>query len=52
MIPFLMATTITCSEAHDLVDKMRSYKVEEQTRAEMILIVKEETKGCWDAKAD
>ena len=52
MIPFLIATSLTCSEAHDLVDKMRSYKVEEQTKAEMISIVKEEMKGCWDAKAD
>ena len=52
MIPFLIATSLTCSEAHDLVDKMRSYKVEEQTRAEMISIVKEDTEGCWDAKAD
>ena len=52
MIPFLIATSLTCSEAHDLVDKMRSYKVEEQTRAEMISIVKEEAEGCWDAKAD
>ena len=52
MIPFLIATSLTCSEAHDLVDKMRSYKVEEQTRAEMSSIVKEETEGCWDAKAD
>ena len=52
MIPFLIATSLTCSEAHDLVDKMSSYKVEEQTRAEMISIVKEETEGCWDAKAD
>ena len=52
MFSFLIATSLTCSEAHDLVDKMRSYKVEEQTRAEMISIVKEETEGCWDAKAD
>ena len=49
MIPFLIATSLTCSEAHELVDKMRSYNVEEQTRIEMISIVKEETEGCWDA---
>ena len=49
MIPFLIATSFTCSEAHDLVDKMRAYNVEEQTRIEMISIVKEETEGCWDA---
>ena len=49
MIPFLIATSLTCSEANELVDKMRSYNVEEQTRIEMISIVKEETGGCWDA---
>ena len=47
MIPFLIATSLTCSEAHELVDKMRAYDVEEQTRIEMISIVKEETEGCW-----
>ena len=49
MIPFLIATSLTCSEAHELVDKMRAYNVEEQTRIEMISVVKEETGGCWDA---
>jgi hypothetical protein len=53
MIPFLIATSLTCSETHDLVDKMRTYKVEEETRTEMIQIVKDEAEiGCWDAKAD
>ena len=49
MIPFIIATSLTCSEAHELVDKMRTYRVEEQTKSEMIQIVKEETPGCWDA---
>ena len=48
----VVATTLTCPEAYDLVDKMREYRVEEETRTEMIQIVKEETEGCWDAKAD
>ena len=52
MIPFLIATSLTCSDAHALVDKMRAYDVSEETRTEMIQIVKEETEGCWDAKAD
>tara|TARA_B100000902_G_scaffold172309_1_gene166516 strand:- start:746 stop:904 length:159 start_codon:yes stop_codon:yes gene_type:complete len=52
MIPFLIATSLTCSEAHVLVDKMRTYKVDEEVQAEMIQIVKEEFEGCWDAKAD
>ncbi len=52
MIPFIIATSLTCSEAHELVDKMRTYRVEEQTKSEMIQIVKDETEGCWDANAD
>ena len=52
MIPILLATSLTCSEAHILVDKMSKYKVEDEVKSEMIQIVKEETKGCWDAKAD
>jgi len=52
MIPFLIATSFTCSDAYELVDKMSAYKVSEETRTEMIQIVKEETEGCWDAKAD
>ena len=49
MIPFLLATSLSCSEAQELVEKMRAYKVEDETKSEMIQIVKEETTGCWDA---
>jgi len=49
MIPILLATSITCSEAYDLVDKMSSYKVDDEVKSEMVQIVKEETEGCWDA---
>lgn len=49
MIPILLAASITCSEANDLVEKMRSYKVDDEVKSEMIQIVKEETEGCWDA---
>jgi hypothetical protein len=49
MLPFLIATSLTCSEAYELVERMSAYKVEDQTKAEMISIVKEETEGCWDA---
>ena len=52
MIPFLIATSFTCSEAHTLVDKMSKYNVLEETRSEMIQILKEETEGCWDVKVD
>tara|TARA_B100001250_G_scaffold163179_1_gene140316 strand:+ start:3867 stop:4034 length:168 start_codon:yes stop_codon:yes gene_type:complete len=48
----LIAASLTCSEGYELVDKMREYKIEEEVRAEMVQIVKDETEGCWDAKAD
>ena len=48
MIPFLLATSLTCSEAQELVDKMSTYKVEDETKAEMISIVKEEKQGSWE----
>ena len=52
MIPFLIATSFTCSDASELVEKMRNYNVSDEVRSEMIQVIKEETKGCWDAKAD
>ncbi len=44
----LIATTLSCPEAHKLVESMSKYRVEEETRTEMIQIIKEETEGCWD----
>ena len=54
MIPFIIATAFTCSDADELISKMRTYRVEEETRTEMIQIVKDSVTetGCWDAKAD
>jgi len=52
MIPFLLATTFTCSDANVLIDKMKTYKVEDDVKLEMIQVIKDETPGCWDAKAD
>jgi len=49
MIPILIAASLTCSEANELVEKMRAYNVEDNVKSEMIQIVKEETDGCWDA---
>ena len=49
MIPFLIATSFSCSDASDIIDKMKSYDIEEETRIEMIQVMKEETSGCWDA---
>jgi hypothetical protein len=39
-------------DARALLDKMQEFKIEEQTRAEMISVVLEETPHCeWDAKS-
>ena len=49
----VIATTFTCIEAQILLDKMNEFKIEEETRAEMISVVIEETPHCeWDANAD
>ena len=49
----VIATAFSCIEAQSLLDKMNEYKIEEETRAEMISVVLEETTHCeWDANAD
>ena len=49
----VIASTFSCSDASALIEKMREYIFEEETRTEMIQILKEETADCdWDAKAD
>jgi len=48
----VIASTLSCVDAQLLIDKMYEFNVEEETRAEMILVVIEETPECWDAKAD
>ena len=53
MIPILIATAFTCSDAQVLIDRMKTYSIEEETKLEMIQVVKEEMSVCnWDAKAD
>jgi hypothetical protein len=53
MIPFLIATALTCSEADSLISKMQTYRTSEEHRSEMIQIVKDSVRECdWDAKAD
>tara|TARA_B000000557_G_C20495944_1_gene325852 strand:+ start:403 stop:558 length:156 start_codon:yes stop_codon:yes gene_type:complete len=48
MIP-LLAAVLSCTEAKELMDSMRTYKVSEETRAEFIQVVKDGTKECnWD----
>jgi len=50
MIPILLATSVSCSDANVLIDKIKTFNVEEEVRAEMIQVVKEEVDWCnWDA---
>ena len=48
----VIATTFSCIEAQTLLDMMNEFKIEEETRAEMISVVMEETPHCWDAQVD
>ena len=49
----VIATTFTCIEAQTLLDKINEFKIGEETRAEMISVVIEETPHCeWDAQVD
>ena len=49
----VIATTFSCVDAQALLDKMQEFKIEEETRAEMISVVIDGTPHCeWDAKAD
>jgi hypothetical protein len=49
----VIATAFSCIDAQILIDKMSEYKIEDETRAEMISVVMGETPHCeWDAKAD
>jgi len=51
MIPLILITaSLTCSEANVLVDKMKTYDVEDNVKSEMIQVVKDEvSEECWDA---
>ena len=49
----LIATAFTCSDAYAVIEAMKEYDIREETRIEMIQVVKEEMSTCpWDAKAD
>ena len=49
----LIATAFTCSDAYAIIEVMKEYDIREETRIEMIQVVKEEMSICpWDAKVD
>tara|TARA_Y100001963_G_scaffold119095_1_gene166065 strand:- start:917 stop:1069 length:153 start_codon:yes stop_codon:yes gene_type:complete len=48
MIPFLLASALSCSDAQDLIDNINKSKVEE--KEELIEVIKTNApKDCWDA---
>ena len=46
MIPILIATSFSCSDAYALIEAMKEYDIMEETRTEMIQVVKEELNHC------
>ena len=46
MIPILIATSFSCSDAYALIEAMKEYDIKEDTRTEMIQVVKEELNHC------
>ena len=54
MIPFLFAASLTCSDAKDIIEKIKPSQYDEEARAELIQVVAESTeKGCFeDAQVD
>ena len=53
LMELLIATAFTCSDAYAVIEAMKEYDIREETRIEMIQVVKEEMSICpWDAKAD
>ena len=46
MIPILIATSFSCSDAYALIEAMQEYDIKEETRTEMIQVVKEELNHC------
>ena len=50
MIPFLLASTLSCSDAESLVEKFNKRNVSQEQKVELIRVVKASTEaGCWDA---
>jgi len=50
MIPFLLASTLSCSDAEVLIEKFDESNVPQEQRVELVRVVKDSTEaGCWDA---
>ena len=50
MIPFLLASSLSCPDAEDLIQKFNARGVSDEQKVELIEVVKTNTEpGCWDA---
>ncbi len=51
MLPFLLASTLTCSESQQLVENLKTNpRHRSEMKVELIEVIKTSTqKGCWDA---
>ena len=54
MIPFLLASALTCSGANYLIEDVQKDKhLPQEEKADVIEIIKlNSEEGCWDATAD
>ena len=51
MIPFLLATALSCSESQELVENLRKNpRQSSEMKVELVEVIKTNTVGgCWDA---
>ena len=49
MIPFLIATTLTCQEAQDIIDNLDDVSTPYKTEWVQVIEMSTTEEGCWDA---
>ena len=47
MIPFLLASTLSCSDAESLVEKFNKRNVSQEQKVELIEVIKTNTEEVW-----
>ena len=49
MIPFLIATTLTCQEAQYIINNLDEVTTSHKTELVQVIKMSTTEKGCWDA---
>jgi len=50
MIPLLLATTLDCQSAQDIIQNIqRNRNVDSESKKDLVEVVKINSEGCWDA---